>query len=106
MLGHLGFTVLQAPGGVEALSAMKQSSVPLQAAMIDLTMPGMSGEEVVREIRWVQDRLPVLVMSGYNELDMQSRFMGRQHTEFLQKPFTLTALHAKMRALLGDLAQS
>jgi len=102
MLTHLGFVVVTAQGGAEALQALRDDPEPLRAALIDLTMPGMSGEEVVREIRRIQEDLPVLVMSGYNEIDMQSRFMGRQKTEFLQKPFTLADLHAKIWALLGD----
>ncbi len=102
MLTHLGFTVLPASSGAEALALLRADREPLRAALIDLTMPGLSGEEVVREMRRIREDLPVLVMSGYNEIDVQSRFMGRPNTGFLQKPFTLAALHAKIRALLGD----
>jgi len=100
MLTYLGFTVVQARDGEEAIAALRAHRIPFLAALVDLTMPGMQGEEVVRELRRIQD-LPVLVMSGYHERDVQSRFIGREKTEFLQKPFTLSSLHAKMGALLG-----
>ena len=102
MLTHLGFTVIPASDGAQALNLLRTERETLRAALIDLTMPGLSGEEVVREIRRIREDLPVLVMSGYSESDVQSRFRGRPNTGFLQKPFTLAALHAKMRALLGD----
>ncbi|MFI5399821.1 MAG: PAS domain-containing protein [SAR324 cluster bacterium] len=101
MLTYLGFTVVQAADGQEAIRALRARRTPLVAALVDLTMPGMTGEELVRELRRVQD-LPVLVMSGYHERDVRNRFIGRQKTGFLQKPFTLSSLHAKMRDLLGD----
>jgi CheY-like chemotaxis protein len=101
MLAYLGFTVVTATDGAQAVEILRTHTAPFRAAIVDLTMPGMTGEDVVRELRRIQD-LPVLVMSGYSEWDVQNRFIGRKKTEFLQKPFTLPGLHAKMRALLGD----
>jgi FixJ family two-component response regulator len=55
--------------------------------LLDLTMPRMDGVEVLRKLRALCPDVPVVVMSGYSEIDMARRFEGMGVNGFLQKPF-------------------
>ena len=92
MLRRFGYHVLEAAGPIEALDALKQSKVGL--VLTDITMPGMSGKEMVRRIdRERQPDLKVLYMSGYSE--------NIEHgADFLEKPFTSADLLKRVRAAL------
>ncbi len=69
--------------------------------LLDLTMPRMNGEETVRELRRVDPEVVVVMTSGYTEQEISSRFVGRGLTAFLQKPYQLKSLAAKLREVLG-----
>ncbi len=99
MLMRLGFQVVEAADGASALEIVRAPPAPLTAALLDLTMPGLSGEETLRRLRRLDNNLPVILMSGYNERDVLDRFVGREPAGFLQKPFKLDDLRAKLREL-------
>jgi CheY-like chemotaxis protein len=60
--------------------------------LLDLTMPGLEGQEVFRQIRHLRPEVPVVLMSGYNEQEAVAHFTGKNLAGFLQKPFTLEEL--------------
>jgi len=60
--------------------------------LLDLTMPGLDGAEVLREIRAVNADVRVLLMSGYSEQDVLKRLKGQGRVAFLHKPFTQETL--------------
>ncbi len=101
MLQHLGFEVQLAASGEEALAQLRAGQALPSLVLLDLTMPGMSGEETLREMRKLHNDLRVILMSGYNEREVMYRFVGRNLAGFLQKPFRFEQLREKMRALLG-----
>jgi len=67
--------------------------------MLDLTMPRMNGSEVHNAIRVVNSEMPILLVSGYTSA--ASTAMQDPHTDFLQKPYQLSDLRAKLERLLG-----
>jgi CheY-like chemotaxis protein len=99
MLTRLGFQVLEAEDGTKAVETLKNLTTPLTAALLDLTMPGLSGEETLRQLRRIDRNLPIILMSGYNEKEVLDRFVGRDLAGFLQKPFKLDDLRDKLREL-------
>jgi DNA-binding response OmpR family regulator len=99
MLARLGFRAIEAPDGAAALEIVRNSTAPLTAALLDLTMPGLSGEETLRRLRRIDKRLPIILMSGYNEREVLDRFVGRELAGFLQKPFKLDDLRDRLREL-------
>jgi PAS domain S-box-containing protein len=103
MLEHMGFKVLIASNGEEALSLFREHSDDIVCILLDLSMPKMDGEEAFREIRRFQKGAKVVLCSGYNELDATQRFAGKGLAGFIQKPFTFTALRKKISEILPEL---
>lgn len=97
MLEATGRRVLAAETGQEAIPAAKRHQSRLAAAIVDLTMPGMNGEQVYRELRNVLPDLRIIMMSGYDE-NASLAFLEGGASEFLQKPFTLAELREVMDA--------
>ncbi|MEA3265942.1 MAG: response regulator [Candidatus Fermentibacteria bacterium] len=91
ILSSMGFDVVSAPGGAEALAMLKKGEIP-DLMMLDLTMPGLNGAEVFRRLRGMEMNFPVLVVSGYSKDKLSSLFPGEGPNGFLQKPFSPEAL--------------
>ena len=100
ILQSFGFKVVSAADGVEGLSLFRSHDDEIVAVLLDLTMPGLDGEAVFRELRAMRQNVPVLLMSGYNEQDAIPRFAGKGLAGFLQKPFTVDQLTEKLRSIL------
>jgi PAS domain S-box-containing protein len=98
MLRMLGFDVLTANNGEQALHVFRTAGDRVSAVLLDLTMPKMDGEETFRELRRLQSNLCVILMSGFNEQEAGARFVGKGLAGFLQKPFTPEELRERLRA--------
>ncbi len=103
MLEHLGHEVLVAHDGSEALALFSQHAARLCAAILDLVMPGMGGEEVLARIREQDRELPIVISSGYSEQEISLLLAQDRHLGFLQKPYSLAALEAILETLLQGL---
>ena len=90
-LEKTGFCVLSAGDGREALNVFDQHSAEISAVLLDLTMPRMNGLEVLKELRKRSANVPVLMMSGFSELDVSSQITGTDCV-FIQKPFSTNDL--------------
>jgi CheY-like chemotaxis protein len=101
LLRSFGFTTLLAADGIEGVTKFKQHLPEVTAVLLDLTMPGLDGEAVFRQLRALRTDVPVLLMRGYNEQEAISRFESKGLAGFLQKPFTVEQLAAKLRAILA-----
>ena len=101
MLGSYGFDVILANDGREGVSVLPRTPRPkIVAILMDLTMPAMDGVDAFREIRSLDETVPVLLMSGYNEQDAVMRFAGRGLSGFVQKPFTVEMLRERLLRVL------
>ena len=98
-LERSGYQVLLAVNGKEAI-ALVESGVELDAVLLDMTMPVMSGEETLEAIRSHSAALPVVLCSGYSELEAARRVRGNHVSGFLQKPFTIDRLSAKIAEVM------
>ena len=72
--------------------------------VLDLTMPGLSGEKVLRAIRGFRPNLPVLIASGYATVHDQSTWVAAGAVGFLAKPYRIQDLAAKLREVLDRAA--
>jgi PAS domain S-box-containing protein len=99
MLERLGFDVLLADDGLQAL-ALAEAHPELVLILLDLTMPRLDGAGTYRELARVAPATPVVVTSGYSEQDLEGRFEGERFAGFLQKPFRIAAVTARVRAAL------
>jgi signal transduction histidine kinase/CheY-like chemotaxis protein len=101
MLEWLGFRVLTARDGVEALERFRDSAGGVVCVLLDLTMPRMNGDEAFQELRRIAPDVPVVLSSGYTQQDVARRFPGRGPAGFIQKPYTLDRLREVLRGVLG-----
>ncbi len=97
VLRHHGYATVLAHDGHEAVRRFKAEPAAFSAVLLDLTMPGLDGAEVLRTIRAVQPKVRVLVMSGFSEQDVFSRLRGLGEVAILRKPFTQETLVARIR---------
>jgi nitrogen-specific signal transduction histidine kinase/ActR/RegA family two-component response regulator len=100
VLKSIGFEVLAAASGHEALQAFDQRTDEVRLAMLDLTMPDLGGDQVMKLLREQRPELPVLLCSGYSEEEMSSRCRREALTSFLQKPYPVDLLRARLKDLL------
>jgi PAS domain S-box-containing protein len=102
VLEQAGFAVLTAADGQAGVDLFERVGRDVDAVLLDLTMPRLSGLEALRELRRLRPGVPVVLMSGYSEQDIRTRCAGQEPTAFLQKPFFAEHLLAAVqRALEG-----
>jgi PAS domain S-box-containing protein len=101
MLEMMGFQVVTANDGIEALQVYRERQDEFACVLLDLSMPHLNGEEAYRELRSINRDVRVIITSGYNEQDVKQRFIGEGLSGFLQKPFLYDVLAAKMREVLA-----
>jgi DNA-binding NtrC family response regulator len=89
-LRHKGHTVETASNGIDAAS--KLENAPVQAVITDLRMPGMNGLELLHHVRRTKPAMPVIVLSAYGTVPTAVDAMKAGATDFLQKPFSHSAL--------------
>jgi two-component system, cell cycle sensor histidine kinase and response regulator CckA len=93
-LTRRGCVVLEAQDGAEGLAVFLANADALALVVLDLTMPGMGGAEVLAAIRATHPALPVVVASGYDLGDSLSGIGSDPYVRLLQKPYTTAALEA------------
>jgi CheY-like chemotaxis protein len=100
LLTKLGFAVLAAKDGIEAVELFKQKKETIRFVLSDLTMPHMDGWETLAALRKLAPGIPVVLASGYD----QAQVMVGDHTEwpqaFLGKPYQLAELREAIRRAL------
>ncbi len=94
-LERAGYQVQTATTGPQALEVLRSSN-HFGLILLDMSMPGMSGIDAVTEIRAVNPNLPILLCSGYSEVEMRKRSEGLAVSGFVQKPFTAKSLREKV----------
>ena len=67
----------------------------------DLRMPGMSGFELLSELRTIDEDVPVVVMTGYSSVENAVEAMKRGASDFIKKPFDVVELTDKLATVLG-----
>ncbi len=96
-LQHL-FDVELAPDGVIGLAAYRERRHDL--ILLDLRLPGLTGEEVLRQIRGIDQRQPVVVITAHASLDAHASLMLDGATDFLPKPFDIAHLRQICESVL------
>jgi PAS domain S-box-containing protein len=102
MLSLLGFRVVTAVDGVEALELFRKHRTDIDCVLLDLTMPRMDGEQAFRELRRIDSGIGVVICSGYNEQDIADRFRSQGGVSFIQKPYKLADLEQAMRGAISQ----
>ena len=92
MLTLLGFKVLEAEGGVEALELFRRHKDEIRCVLCNLTMPRMDGWETLAALRKITPDIPVILSSDYDEAQVMTDDHPEWPQAFLVKPYKLTTL--------------
>jgi len=105
ILEAIGYTVLTARNGRDALQTYAEHGSDIDISIVDLIMPEMGGGELSEKIRAINPEARVLLSSGYSlEGDMAAP-LERVCSGFIQKPFAMKELSRKMREILDGTCQ-
>jgi len=99
-LENEGYTVLGASDGEEAVRIFNNHSGEIALALLDLSMPKMSGRGVYGEISPLNPKLPFIFNSGYSASIMDKEFLDSTNSTLIQKPLTPNTLLHVVREVL------
>lgn len=100
LLEKLGYEVIVAKDGYAGIEAYKVHWESIRAVLLDMTMPGIKGNVVFREIRRIDPNARIILMSGYTAVALDKDITARENVPFLAKPFKLSELKATLEKAL------
>lgn len=100
MLEHLGYTVLEAANGEEAIARFRKDRDRIDLVILDMTMPGLDGGETFDRLQALDADVKVLLASGYSLQGKAEAIIKRGCGGFIQKPYTLMDFSNTLRTLL------
>jgi CheY-like chemotaxis protein len=92
-----GLRVLAAADGADGIALYAQWQTEVSLIILDLSMPGLSGEETLARLRRLDPTVPIILSSGYSQREAIRRFAGQTVSGFLQKPYDAEALIVEVR---------
>ena len=104
VLERIGFEVLQARNGKEAVEMYKNNLTRIRLVILDMIMPEMSGHATYIELRKMDSNIKVLLVSGYSLNPKIEELLELGCSAFIQKPFDINQLSQKMRQVLDSQA--
>jgi PAS domain S-box-containing protein len=99
-LRSVGFGVIEAKNGEEALEQVRQHGADIDLVLTDVIMPGMNGRELIETIGRTNPGVPYLFMSGYTDDVISQHGIAPEDARFLEKPFTPSTLTRRIRQVL------
>lgn len=100
ILERAGYTVTLAEGGEQALERLRVNSEPWDAVLLDMTMPGMNGRETLRAMRELDKTIPVLLLSGHAQEELEREFADDDLAGYVLKPFRAAGLLRSVASVL------
>jgi len=100
-LEHLGYKVLSANTGMEAISIVETAGEDIDLAILDIGLPDISGDKVCQKIQELRPNIKVVVSTGYMVEDITDD-MKIKAQGFIQKPFSMSKMAIKLKEVLGD----
>ena len=102
MLESLGYHVLTAGSGQQALDIVKEGNNHIDLVILDLVMPGLDGGKTFEAIHAHSPETPVILSSGYSRSGKAEDIMKKGCRAFIQKPFDFTMLSSIVRKVLAE----
>jgi CheY-like chemotaxis protein len=96
-----GLPVLTAPDGQTGLELYRTRRADIDLIILDLSMPGLTGEETFRELRQINPQVRIMLSSGYSQDEVITRFAGQPEVAFIQKPYDANQLVAEVKRHLA-----
>jgi PAS domain S-box-containing protein len=101
MLDLLGYRVLTAIDGREAIEIFKEKKNEIDLVLLDMIMPNMAGKETYRELKKITPDIKVLLASGYSQNDKTKEILDEGVLGFVQKPFGISVLSKTISEMLN-----
>ena len=98
---QLGFNVIAASDGLEAVELFRQNADKIILVVLDMTMPHLNGEQVFTELNAIHPGIPVILTSGFAERDILRRMKDAPIGGFIGKPFLPQELAEKAKSILN-----
>ncbi|MEA1992657.1 MAG: PAS domain S-box protein [Thermodesulfobacteriota bacterium] len=102
MLAALGYKVMVAGSGKQAIEVFKKDHGEIDMVILDMIMPGVGGGEVYDRIKAISPNVKVLLSSGYSIEGQAAKILKRGCNGFIQKPFNIKELSEKIREILNN----
>ena len=99
-LSSMGCNVLHAQDGTEALALVQRQLLLVDLVVTDMVMPRLGGLDLVRNLRTLRPKLPVIFMSGYTDVSPSHEELRSGATQFIQKPFSPDILRNEVEGML------
>jgi len=101
MLTSLGYTVIAAINGKDAIEAYEKERDTIDMVILDMIMPGLSGRETCNRLKAIDPSVKILLSSGYNVDGQATEILKIGCNGFIQKPFDMRRLSRKIREILN-----
>ena len=102
LLKALGYQVLLARDGKEAIEVYRKDQKDIDLVFLDMVMPNMGGGEAYDRLKDINPNIKVLLSSGYTIDGQATEILERGCNGFIQKPFRMNDLSEKIRAILDE----
>ena len=102
MLTDLGYAVLTARSGEEAMSIFRELGAQIDLVILDMIMPEMDGSETFRRLKQIDPTIKVLISSGYGIDEIASDMLAMGCNDFIQKPFDMYQASKMIRDVLDS----
>ena len=102
MLSRLGYRVILAASGAQAVEIFSERKDEIDCVILDLIMPEMDGVQVFEHLVDLDPRVKVVLTSGYHEQEIATRFVGKGIHGFLQKPYVVADLAEVLSRVLVE----
>ena len=96
--------VITAPDGQRGLELYRDRQTDIGLVLLDLSMPGLNGEQTFHELRKINPQVQVILSSGYSQDEVVQRFADQSRVGFIQKPYEPSKLVREIRRWLGATA--
>jgi DNA-binding NtrC family response regulator len=94
-------SVVTAPDGQTGIELYRLHQSEIRLIILDMSMPGLNGEETFHELRQINAQVPVLLSTGYSQDELVQRFAGQPAVGFVQKPYEINTLITEVRRCLA-----
>jgi YesN/AraC family two-component response regulator len=100
LLKKLGFSVIEATNGKEALELYQKNDADITLVVTDVGMPVMNGYELFRELKKLRPELPIIISSGFGDVDVTSKIACDDIAGLIGKPYSFDKLREVLKGVV------
>lgn len=101
LLGKLGFRVIVASNGREAIELFQKNKSDIDLVVTDLGMPVLDGYGLIRELKIIAPELPIIITSGFGDVDINARIVQSDIAGLISKPYNYSQLRDALKRAVG-----